>query len=69
METGWEPADAEHARDDVTAWTAAPLSAVTALAEANARMRNRAVQRAATPPRTYRHRIARQWTAHRANHP
>jgi hypothetical protein len=68
-ETGWEPADAEQALNDVTAWSAAPPSTVTAFAETNARMWDRAVQRAATPPRTFRHRIARQWAAHRAGHP
>jgi hypothetical protein len=66
METGWAPADAEQALAGLPTWTAAPPHAVSAFAEANARMWDRAVQRAATPPRTFRHRIARTWAAHRA---
>jgi hypothetical protein len=66
MEAGWDPADAEDALAGVTAWATAPPRAVSAFAETNAVMWDRAVDRAPTRARTFKHRIARHWASHRS---
>jgi hypothetical protein len=63
--SGWEPGAAEDALSGVPGWTAAPLGAVTAFAETNMRMWDRAVERAPTGARKTRRDIARVWADHR----
>jgi hypothetical protein len=66
MEAGWDAAGAEQALTAVDAWNNAPPHAVSAFADANARMWDNAVQRASTKARRFRRDIARAWADHRS---